>query len=80
MRNVIHQWLQLVQMPILITDEKSGSCQNTNDFKDHRHDQVLLSTVICNNKLNLSGLKTSVCYHHHCTDETQFAELLAKIL
>ncbi len=75
MRNIIKQWLDLCLKPELITDLSTGTCKNSSNFKDHRHDQTLLSVIIHNNNLKITGPKTGLVKHHRTRNIKSFKKL-----
>jgi hypothetical protein len=54
---LMQEWLNLCKTPYLISDE-SSDIHNPNDldFIEHRHDQALLSIVLKNNNIRITGL------------------------
>ncbi len=80
MRDIVLEWLRKVQEPFMVSDESSGTCINTPDFKDHRHDQAVLSFVIRRNNLLLINRNTSQFANHHRIRTPEDSSLLRKRL
>jgi glycosyltransferase involved in cell wall biosynthesis len=74
MRLFVDNWVSLCVTPFLLSDTPSYSCTNSDNFIDHRHDQVLLTILAHNNNMKIETIYRSAC-HHRTRDWKAFSEL-----
>ncbi len=60
-RGIIQQWLDLCLTPFFLSDARLTLDQHK-EFKEHRHDQSLLSSVVRNQKLKIQP----ICHQTDC--------------
>ncbi len=73
-RLFVDNWLSLCTTPFLLSDASSNSCTNPNTFKDHRHDQALLTVLAHNNNMKLETSYRSA-HHHRTRDWKEFYKM-----
>lgn len=62
----VQQWIDFCWHPFWLSDVSTNTCTNVPDFKDHRHDQALLTAVLRNHNLVYPVPKGRLSYHHYC--------------
>jgi hypothetical protein len=83
MQSLIQEWISLCQTPYLLSDEPNSQVRSNlpSRFKqslyvEHRHDQLLLSSLLRNKKYETSGIdpqsSNTITVHHRLRTYDQF--------
>jgi glycosyltransferase involved in cell wall biosynthesis len=74
-RSLLQTWLDVCCEPFYLSDIRTGSCSNVDNFQDHRHDQSLLTAVLRNHSISYSHTLTNIAWHHKSRSTEQIQHL-----